>query len=206
MQHQGRELSPTRSAAVAMRDEYRLIREGYQFLDEKSVQLAAEIMRQLTLHHTLEGRYRKLHATSQEAVGKALGRHGLDGLSVFPALDISASRVQTQQRRFLGVRLQEASLASPSATTTVPPVNPSPEARSCATLFHSLAGVAVELAAVSGNLQRLVREYRETERRARALENVLIPEITSALKEIEEHLETAEQEEAVLVRHARPIR
>jgi V/A-type H+-transporting ATPase subunit D len=56
------------------------------------------------------------------------------------------------------------------------------------------------MAAVSGNLLRLADEYRRTERRARALENVLLPEIAQALKVIEEKLEAGDQEEAIRVR------
>jgi V/A-type H+/Na+-transporting ATPase subunit D len=53
----------------------------------------------------------------------------------------------------------------------------------------------VELAACGVNLRRLVRDYVRTERRARAIENVLMPEIESALKTIDEQLEGMDQEE-----------
>ena len=49
---------------------------------------------------------------------------------------------------------------------------------------------------------RLIEEYRRTERRARALENVLLPEIDHSLKFIEEQLDAVDQEEAVRVRNA----
>jgi V/A-type H+-transporting ATPase subunit D len=59
-----------------------------------------------------------------------------------------------------------------------------------------------ELAASGGNLERLGAEYRRTQRRARALENVLLPEIEASLKIIEDHLERADQEDALRVRLA----
>ena len=52
------------------------------------------------------------------------------------------------------------------------------------------------------NLHRLAEEYRRTEKRARALENVLLPEVSDRLKRINEHLETFEQEEAIRARLA----
>jgi V/A-type H+-transporting ATPase subunit D len=45
-------------------------------------------------------------------------------------------------------------------------------------------------------------EYRRTERRASALENVLLPEIDRSLGAIEEQLDAVDQEEAVRVRNA----
>ena len=53
-----------------------------------------------------------------------------------------------------------------------------------------------------GNLERLAVEYRRTERRARALENVLLPEVEGALSTIQGQLELADQEEAVRIRLA----
>jgi V/A-type H+-transporting ATPase subunit D len=52
------------------------------------------------------------------------------------------------------------------------------------------------------SLHRLIREYVRTERRARALENVVLPEIDESLRFIEEQLDAVDQEEAVRVRNA----
>jgi V/A-type H+-transporting ATPase subunit D len=56
------------------------------------------------------------------------------------------------------------------------------------------------MAAQSGNLRRLAGEYRRTQKRAQALENVLLPEIRERLKQINEHLETFDLEEAIRAR------
>jgi vacuolar-type H+-ATPase subunit D/Vma8 len=64
------------------------------------------------------------------------------------------------------------------------------------------ASTAARKAARAGNLRRLIREYVRTERRARALENVLLPEIDTSLRFVEEQLDAVDQEEAVRVRNA----
>jgi V/A-type H+-transporting ATPase subunit D len=60
------------------------------------------------------------------------------------------------------------------------------------------------IAVCSVNLRRLMQEYVRTERRARAIENVLLPEIEHSLKFIDEQLELLEQEEVARVRQRRP--
>lgn len=55
---------------------------------------------------------------------------------------------------------------------------------------------------LAGNLERLGREYRRVERRAKALENVLLPEVEASLKRVTEQLDVMDQEEAVGVRIA----
>ena len=49
-------------------------------------------------------------------------------------------------------------------------------------------------------LESLTSRLEFTERRARALENVLLPEIDRSLRSIEEQLDAVDQEEAVRVR------
>ncbi len=66
----------------------------------------------------------------------------------------------------------------------------------------ALLALLAPLAAGRNNLERLAAEYRRTERRARALENVLLPEIDRSLATIEEQLELADQEEALRIRMA----
>jgi V/A-type H+-transporting ATPase subunit D len=64
----------------------------------------------------------------------------------------------------------------------------------------ALLAPLAQLAACSANLERLAMEYRRTERRAKALENVLLPEVESALAAIEDRLELGDQEEALRIR------
>ena len=61
----------------------------------------------------------------------------------------------------------------------------------------------VRLAAVTVNLERLMHEYERTERRVRALEKLILPEIRSELTMMEEHLDLSEQEEVIRVRSIR---
>ena len=49
------------------------------------------------------------------------------------------------------------------------------------------------------NLERLMHEYQRTERRVRALENVILPEIRGDLAMMEEHLDLNDQEEVIRV-------
>ncbi len=45
-----REVTPTRSTAIELADERKLMRQGYEFLDEKRMLLAAEMLSQLEIY------------------------------------------------------------------------------------------------------------------------------------------------------------
>ena len=77
------------------------------------------------------------------------------------------------------------------------------EAGQAAGAFRALLGRAPGLAALECALWRLADEYRRTERRAAAIEHLLLPELERDIAEIEGVLEAIDQEEAQRVRRAR---
>jgi len=79
-------------------------------------------------------------------------------------------------------------------------VQPSPEAAACRQAFAALLSRAAVLAAVSGNLERLSLEYQRAVRRARALQDVMLPELDRDIGDIEGRLEELEQEDAIWMR------
>jgi V/A-type H+-transporting ATPase subunit D len=199
---EGGEVLATRVAFLELKDERRLVQEGYELLDEKRVLLATEIMRQLRRYGALQDELARRGGEALAGLEGAVGMHGFDKLTVEPKLDLARAQLVVQEQAFLGLRLVEATLddrgapAAPAARPTTP------EARACARTFRALVARHVELAACVTSLRRLIREYVRTERRARALENVVLPEIDESLRFIEEQLDAVDQEEAVRVRNA----
>lgn len=191
---------PTRSTLLELREERQIMQEGYRFLDEKRLLLAAEILRQLARYEELMVQFRALQQQATEALRAAVGRHGLEALSLYPGAP-PAAPVEPRRYSFLGVQLLEAAtVADPPLPETAPADDPSPQARRCAEVFHVLLLRARDLALLSGNLHRLIDDYRRTERRARALEDVLLPETQEAIRDLEERLDDLDQEEAIRVR------
>jgi V/A-type H+/Na+-transporting ATPase subunit D len=196
----------TRSTALALADERALMRQGYQFLDEKRMLLAAEMLRRLDAHRALDAAFVASLQAAAAALRTALQRHGRAGLRAQPAATAPAAPALARTV-FLGLPLLAVAADAAPTGSLAEAVDPSPESRACAAAFAALLTPLAALGASAGNLERLGVEYRRTERRARALENVLLPEIEQALKAIDEHLALADQEEAVRIRRAgRPDR
>jgi V/A-type H+-transporting ATPase subunit D len=192
--------APTRAAILALREERVVVGEAYDFLDEKRLLLAAELLRQLEAYARLAARIEALAQSAGRRLAAAVGHHGLEGLGVYPAAALAGARLGMTRRNFMGVTLVETALAAAEPAARRAPANPSPEAAQCREAFTELLQQAALLAGVSGNLYRLQAEYRLTERRARALENVILPEIEQALRVMGTHLEELDFEDAVRVR------
>ena len=194
------EASPTRAVVLELKDEQRAMHEGYVFLDEKCLLLAGEILRELVHYAELDSVLLAAHQTAITALQAAVARHGLDELQVYPSLDQTPSMLERVARSIMGVRLL-AACWRPAENAAPRPVAPSPEAEACRRAFVALVAAAAELAAVSGNLERLSFEYRRSVRRARALQDVLLPELDQSVYRIETRLEELEQEDAISMRH-----
>jgi V/A-type H+-transporting ATPase subunit D len=193
------DVSPTRSAVIEMKDERRAMHEGHVFLDEKCLLLAGEILRELARFGLLQREFGRLHDAALATLQQAVARHGLQELQVYPPADLAAARVRIAARSLMGVRLQDAELLAGEAMPEES-VLPSPEARACRIAFAAVLAAATPLAAVSGNLERLSLEYRRAVRRARALQDVMLPELDRDIHDIESRLEELEQEDAIWMR------
>jgi len=193
--------TPSRSAVLELKDERRAMHEGYVFLDEKCLLLAGEMLRGLARYESHRAAFDAARREALAALDAAIARHGLDGLQAHPRADARDAALRRAPRGVMGVRLQEVELAGPPLPAPAA-ADPSPEAEACRRAHVRLVALAVPLAAAGGDLERLRLEYRRAMRRARALQDVLLPELAATLAGIEMRLEELEQEEAVGMRRA----
>lgn len=198
-----RQQSASRGQLQELRDEQKVVREGFEFLEQKRMLIAAEIMRELRRHQALYEEYTGTHEAAAAALARAIGFHGLEGVLLYPPRPTADAALEVQERRFLDLRLIDAATEGGAADRAVPAVLPSIEAELCAEAFRALIDGAARMAATATNIARLLEDYRKTERRARALENVILPEIDETVKDFEDQLEAMDQEDAIRVRMRR---
>jgi len=199
------EIAPTRSAFLDLRDERESMREGYGFLDEKRLILASEILDELKRYEQEMEDFRQAYGTASAALRAAVARHGLEGLELYPTTRPSGNKLHLESRSVLGVTVQDVACEAGELREPAPAVGASPEAEQCRDAFLDLIPRAARLAVLGGNLERLRLEYTRTARRARALEDVLLPEIDDTLKVMDAALEELEREEAIRVRKVRRV-
>ena len=195
-----REATPTQSLLLELKEERGGMREGYRFLDEKRLILASEILAELNRYQAELESFELDYAAAAVALQQAVVRHGVEELSLYPPASPSAGEMILKPRSVLGVTLFD--LTCEMADAGAPPqlALASPEAEHCRDAFRALIPRAAHLAALAGNLERLREDYARTARRARALEDVLLPELDGTVSAIEGALEELEREEAVRAR------
>ena len=127
------------------------------------------------------------------------------GLQVQPAATFDAA-LSIESRPFVGLSLIAAELATGKDPEVEPGHAVDGTLRDCSDAFRAVLVAGVALAAQVTNLERLMSEYQRTERRVRALENVILPEIRSDIALMQEQLDLNEQEEVIRVHTLQPRR
>jgi V/A-type H+-transporting ATPase subunit D len=192
--------SASRAALLALRRDRRIVEEGHRFLDERRVALAHELLRRAAIHAAHRAGFMRRHEQARIALGDAVGRHGLEGLQAYPPAVLRPAQPQRSEAPFLGLRLVTAGALALDAGEGAPAALRTSEAVRCARAFRELAGEAAAQAGEVASLLRLVAEYRRTERRVRALENIVLPEARADERRFEGALEELDQEEVLRAR------
>lgn len=197
------DIIPTRGAALALAEEKRFIETGYEFLDEKRMLLATALLKELELWRAARADFDAGQLAAITALKEAIARHGFAALSLYPAPEGSAEGLSLAPYNFLGLPLIEPTGVRWLCAGSIDTLDASEAAEDCRAAFAALVPLAVGVAIPAANIRRLIREYRATERRARALENVILPETRARLARITEYLDESDQEEALRIRNAR---
>jgi V/A-type H+-transporting ATPase subunit D len=193
------DVAPTHSAFLELMAERDAMDEGYRFLDEKRLILASEILAELGRYGRVMAEFLAAYDQAREHLRTAIERHGLDGVLVYPAAEPLAGDLRVVTRSILGVEVQSLEYVPPPLTAPEDSGR-SPEGDACRAAFRALIPALAQLAVGLGNLERLRRDYVRTARRARALEDVLLPEVQEALEVVDAVLEEQDREEAIRVR------
>ena len=180
-----REITATRIALLDLKDEQQLVREGYELLDEKRILLAAEMRASSRGSSRCGGNAPGSTNELRSRTVAAVDRHGIDELSVYPPLTLTGGPPESAALAAVRTRAARGASRAAGAAARLARAAGQPDAGG-ARLRRRAPQVAASVRWSSRracvNLRRLVRDYVRTERRARAIENVLMPEIESALK------------------------
>ena len=106
-----RATTASRSALLEIRDELRLVNDGYEFLDEKRILLAAEMLRQRNEWRERQQVFMERFQAATDALIAAAADQGLDGLEVAPPTVLPGARIELRTLPFVGQVLVEAGFA-----------------------------------------------------------------------------------------------
>ena len=189
-------IAPTKSVMLGLKRSLKIAKEGYDLLDRKRNVLIRELMGNVS-------KVRELEKTYHETINKAfaslktaewlVGRNRLKYLSLTP---VERKEVKILIKSVMGVSV--AVVNSEKSEVKRAPYSPfgvDVAVDEAGLLFGKACDIAMEMAALETTVIRLATEIKRTQKRANALNNIVIPKSEQSFKFILESLEEKEREE-----------
>ena len=101
-------LTVSRSAWLELKEEQKLVNDGYEFLDEKAILLAAEMLEQRKRYIKSRERVLALCDAAADKLAHAAADQGLGGLQVYPVTRLEGPTIEIDERSCIGQIMLEA--------------------------------------------------------------------------------------------------
>ena len=186
---------PTKGNLMAAKRSRALASTGYELMDRKRNILIREMMGLMDAAKTVQAQIDTVFADAYASLQVANIRMGIcDRIAEGVEVD---NTVELQYRSVMGVEI-------PHIPGTVPP--PKPEygfvhtgsaLDECYIKFHEVKKLVRQLAEVETSIYRLAEAIKKTQKRANALQNIVIPNFDTTIRFITEALGEKEREEFV---------
>ena len=189
----------SKTELLERRAERELVREGKAVLEERRDLLAHFMLDQIRRTEQLVKERDRIFDETRQHLHHAALRHGLCGVRRFAVTDTNLLRPQWQIENRLGTNWLVGAAAVPAR----PPrelgngIEVSLELELTVSAFQKLLLKLCEMAEAENNLVRLTDAFRRTQRRVNALDHILLPEITDAIRCMEETMDEMERDDLV---------
>jgi len=189
----------SKTELLERRAERELVREGKTVLEERRDLLAHFMLDQIRYTEQLAKERDHVFDQARQHLRHAAMRHGLSGVGRFAIAETNLPRPQWEIENRLGTNW----LVGAAAVPEQPPrelgdgVEVSLELDITVSAFQQLLIKLLELAEAENNLVRLTDAFRRTQRRVNALDHIVLPDITEAIRRMEETMDEMERDDLV---------
>ncbi len=189
----------SKTELLERRAERELVREGKAVLEERRDLLARFLLDQIRYTEQLVRQRDHSLDEARQYLQRAATRHGIGGIRRFAIGETCLPRPQWQTENRLGTGW----LVGAAAVAARPPrelgdgIDVSLELELAVSAFQRLLLELLALAEAENNLVRLTDAFRRTQRRVNALDFIVLPEITEAIRRMEANMDEMERDDLV---------
>ena len=188
------QVAPTKNNLMAAKKSLKLARMGYDLMGRKKNILIREIMDLMKEAEGIQEKVDEAYAAAYEALKKAHLFMGscMDFARSVP-LDNSLS---LKLRSVMGVELPVITMGEPQAPTLCYGLTSTSSQLDDAYLaFEQVKALTVRLSEIESNVIRLAEAISKTQKRTNALNNIMIPRLSSQIKTISDALDEKDRED-----------
>ena len=186
---------PTKGNLMAAKRSRALAATGYELMDRKRNILIREMMGLLDTARTVQSQIDTVFAEAYASLQVASIKLGICD-RIAEAVEVDDT-LTIQYRSVMGVELPHIPDRTPPARLEYGFATTSSALDECYIKFHRVKELIRQLAEVETSIYRLAESIRKTQKRANALQNIVIPGFDHTIRFITDALEEKEREEFV---------
>ena len=184
---------PTKGNLISAKHSRALAQTGYELMDRKRNILIRELMGMMDTAKELQEQIDTVFTEAYAALQAANIRLGICD-RIAGAVEVDDS-LTLQYRSVMGVELPRIPGQSPPPRPEYSLGETCSELDECYLRFHRVKALTRRLAEVETSIYRLAQAIKKTQKRANALENIVIPNLNGTIRFITDALEEKEREE-----------
>ena len=184
---------PTKGNLISAKHSRALAQTGYELMDRKRNILIRELMGMMDTAKELQDQIDTVFTEAYAALQAANIRLGICD-RIAGAVEVDDS-LTLQYRSVMGVELPRIPGQSPPPRPEYSLGETCSELDECYLRFHRVKALTRRLAEVETSIYRLAQAIKKTQKRANALENIVIPNLNGTIRFITDALEEKEREE-----------
>ena len=184
---------PTKGNLIQTRKTLELAKVGFELLDRKRNIIVREMMTLIDRASTIQDEIDSVYGTAYQALQKANIAHGVVS-DIAQSVPVETG-LSLDQRSIMGVEIPLVKLSPQPVELSYGFMQSSSLVDEAYIEFDRVKKLTAELAEVENSVYRLATAINKTQKRANALKNIIIPNLTSTVKFIADSLEEKEREE-----------
>ena len=186
---------PTKGNLMAAKRSRSLAQTGYELMDRKRNILIRELMALMDTAKDLQSQIDTVFTQAYAALQAANIRLGICD-RIAEAVDVDNS-LEIRCRSVMGVELPHIPGKSPAPRPEYGFADTSSLLDDCYLKFHKVKELTRRLAEVETSIYRLAQAIKKAQKRANALQNIVLPDLDETIRFITDALEEKEREEFV---------
>ncbi len=187
--------APTKSNLMAMKKSLGLARLGYDLLDRKRNIMMREMMKLIDDVNEIQGQIETTFAEAYESLQKANMTLGQNDVFRIAMSRDEADDVLIRYRSVMGIEIPDVKLTDELRMPGYGFTSTNPLLDETYIRFVKVKRLAVKVAAVENSVYRLARAIKQSQKRANALKNIVIPNLEESIHYITGYLEEKERDE-----------
>lgn len=195
-----RNVAPTKSNMLKLKEELSFARLGRELLDQKRGILVAELMTLVDQATTWDEKVAAELAVAYRALEDASMAMGKLKVSSLAGATDARSSITLRQRRVMGVSLPVVDTDFQDKGPYYSPMDTSARLDAAAKEFRDALRLMGKLAELKVSIMRLAAEVKRTIRKVNALEKIAVPELEESVRFIRDRLEENERDTFTLMK------